>query len=119
MAMARSRAIAPSAPGRRVIAKAPRGNAGLDELAAGGLPAGRRTLIAGGPRLWRSSFGLETCVAAKRDDVSAERAEYEVALREELAHARRTEATQVAISSQRRVQVPRADGNGAAHVAIE
>ncbi|MGE3177174.1 MAG: circadian clock protein KaiC [Vicinamibacterales bacterium] len=48
--------------GPRAITKAPTGIAGLDELTAGGLPAGRPTLIAGGPGCGKTIFGLEFLV---------------------------------------------------------
>lgn len=53
--------------GRRAIAKAPTGIAGLDDVTGGGLPAGRPTLIAGGPGCGKTIFGLEFLVRGALD----------------------------------------------------
>lgn len=53
----------PDAP----IRKAPTGIAGFDEITRGGIPAGRTTLLVGGPGAGKTVFALETLVNAARD----------------------------------------------------
>ncbi|MDB4931799.1 MAG: circadian clock kinase KaiC, partial [Myxococcaceae bacterium] len=50
----------PRAP--RTIAKAPTGIEGLDQLTGGGLPAGRPTLVSGGPGCGKTLLGMEFLV---------------------------------------------------------
>ena len=45
-----------------VLAKAPTGIEGLDEITAGGLPAGRTTLVCGSAGSGKTIFGLEFLV---------------------------------------------------------
>lgn len=49
-------------PFHRAITKASTGISGLDEVTSGGLPAGRPTLIAGGPGCGKTILGLEFLV---------------------------------------------------------
>src|SRR5512141_664967 len=49
------------------IPKAPTGIAGFDEITRGGIPAGRTTLLVGGPGAGKTVFALETLVNAARD----------------------------------------------------
>mgnify|MGYP001062105553 CR=1 FL=1 len=51
----------PSAAG-----KAPTGIEGFDEIAGGGLPRGRTTLVVGGPGTGKTVFGLQTLVNGAR-----------------------------------------------------
>ncbi len=51
-----------SNPGRASLSKAPTGIAGLDEITHGGLPAGRPTLIAGGPGSGKTLLGISFLV---------------------------------------------------------
>src|ERR1700716_1728458 len=44
------------------LKKAPSGIAGLDELTGGGLPAGRPTIVCGGPGCGKTMFALEFLV---------------------------------------------------------
>ena len=48
------------------IKKSPTGIAGFDEITRGGLPAGRTTLIVGGPGAGKTVFALQTLVTAAR-----------------------------------------------------
>ncbi len=50
------------------IAKAPTGIAGLDELTHGGLPAGRVTLLTGGPGSGKTVMAIQTLVNGVRKD---------------------------------------------------
>jgi circadian clock protein KaiC len=57
----------PRAPSAELpIQKAPTGIAGFDEITGGGLPAGRATLLLGGPGAGKTVFALETLVNAAR-----------------------------------------------------
>src|SRR5687767_1573360 len=47
---------------RHELAKAPTGIPGLDEITFGGLPAGRPTLVAGGPGSGKTLFGISFLV---------------------------------------------------------
>ena len=49
-----------------VLAKAPTGICGLDEITGGGLPQGRPTLICGGPGCGKTLFGMEFLVKGDR-----------------------------------------------------
>jgi circadian clock protein KaiC len=49
----------PTAPPRPQIPKSPTGIAGLDEIAGGGLPTGRPTLVCGGPGCGKTLLALE------------------------------------------------------------
>src|SRR5688572_10321447 len=61
--------MAKKASHRSEIAKAPTGIPGLDEITFGGLPAGRPTLVAGGPGSGKTLFGVSFLVeGAQRFD---------------------------------------------------
>ncbi len=51
-----------SAPGKLFLHKTPTGISGLDELTGGGLPAGRPTLVCGGPGCGKTLLSLEFIV---------------------------------------------------------
>ena len=48
------------------LIKAPTGIPGFDEITLGGLPAGRTTLVVGGPGAGKTVFALESLVSAAR-----------------------------------------------------
>lgn len=54
--------VAPTPPPTGVVAKAPTGIAGLDEITDGGLPRARPTLICGGPGCGKTLLGIEFLV---------------------------------------------------------
>jgi circadian clock protein KaiC len=55
------------APAGPVLAKAPTGIRGLDEITGGGLPEGRSTLITGGTGCGKTLLGLQFLVAGARE----------------------------------------------------
>jgi len=52
---------------RSTLAKAPTGIRGFDELTGGGLPAGRATLVTGGPGSCKTLFGVEFLVRGAQE----------------------------------------------------
>jgi circadian clock protein KaiC len=60
--MSLSNDAAPSS-GRREIDKAPTGIEGFDEITSGGLPAGRPTLVCGGPGCGKTLFAMQFLVS--------------------------------------------------------
>src|SRR5688500_3983633 len=50
--------MAPAPPARLTLMKAPTGIPGLDEITGGGLPAGRPTLVSGGPGSGKTLLGI-------------------------------------------------------------
>src|SRR3954454_1210596 len=51
-----------AAAATRALRKSPSGIRGLDEITGGGLPAGRPTLVCGGPGCGKTLFGIEFLV---------------------------------------------------------
>jgi circadian clock protein KaiC len=59
--------VAPSSDFLSTLAKAPTGVTGLDEITRGGLPAGRPTLICGGPGCGKTILAMEFLVHGARN----------------------------------------------------
>ena len=56
-----------TSPARPSVTKLPTGIRGFDEITGGGLPAGRTTLVMGGPGCGKTVFALQTLVNAARE----------------------------------------------------